>query len=1779
MADLFDSESSDDEKPIGALVRSDTVESGTRREEEAEIQKLQHKFIGVGSVVEASALAFGRAFAAGAPAGAAYRGVVVELEEDDEDDEDGRVWRVTYDDDGGTYSTAEAHLSLVSAAAPPAKRRRAAADDDDEDHVEEEEEDDDDDDDDDDAMEDSESDGYRAPRARAAAPRRSAPARRAAAATFVDDAGGEVRYTQSGRVIKAPERPVVTYDDYEKRSSSPRAGRGAKKRGKPAAKKAVAVRDDPRRVAARGGAVNYAEFGSSDDDDESDDSDAPRKKKKPKPAAEPDEPPVGIERLLCGFGLPKKAWRPWLAKMNTAQITDGSLFIQDDDERLPEDEEVRVSRYLVKWKQYSYLHCSWETERDLAEQVGAQETKRALQSLRLRESKGEVPDVGDPEPKRCFDPEMVDVERVLKLPECDLAPQKRTPLPLGDLPDASESSEDEDEDELAAAAGAVTASERKAFAAERYAFALKEANEKGDAQERAVRDAIGAYGAVALADDAKVTVKWRGLGYEEASDELWRDVLAACPDEEALLAAAALCGKRFCARKKRPKAKERQRRDGRSGRDAKRAVPLLPFRGGALTLRPYQIDGIGWLAHNFLLRRNSILADEMGLGKTVQSVSLVRMIKERYAATLPVLVVAPLSTLGHWDREFKHWTNLDVMVYHGSGPSRAWGRSLDLFARKDTKSPAVDVVVTTYEQILLDDAAPLARTKWSAIIVDEAHRLKNPQSRLYRALHGDDGRFASIFKLLLTGTPLQNDMRELWALLSFCDTETFGEDHEEFVAKYGGCAHDAPAQLAVVPEDEDDDDDEADAKPGVLSSLLEEMRPFVLRRVKAHVETSVPPKEEIVVSVALAAMQKRYYRALYEKNVTMLAGGGRAVDGPSMMNLAMELRKCCNHPFLLKGVEFRELESSGHGVAEVDRLVDACGKLQFMDKILPKLFDEQRKVLVFSQFTMMLNVLEDYLRARAVVYGRIDGGVTGRDRQRQIDAFSDAGSKMRLMLLSTRAGGVGINLVAADTVIIYDSDWNPQNDVQAMARCHRIGQTKKVTVYRLLTAKTYEAHMYDVATAKLDLDRAVLDGMASHSKGNAQLHESLLKRGATAVAFQQGPEEDDDADAVAFRNQSIDDILATRTKAVVLASNDSGGALESLSSATFVAARGAEGLGDVDLDDPDFWSKTVGAGYKSPGKKPEDRSARAARGGFKHYDEAGRTAYDAAYVDDGNSDDDAHASAFDRVKKKKRSKKEAQVDEDFEDAPKKEKPKHPHDWSKTQIRELRLQLQKRPIGLAGADFVRGGASLARREDPADALSAARDAIVSSAKASLLQGAYNADSEIQHGIDRAQVEKLWRRNKAVKHCLKHRALEQGAPEATADALAAALIAFEPTPGPLGVELCAAPGRDADGKHGKLLDVVNELETCRVLAARVDAYAVPPDAEGRALTANETLQALGLGRVSVCNRAAPWWDARHDLCLVRGVTKHGTLASEQRRVDVLEDASLGWPDDMPRPPPRLDVEPADADEVASNAPSQAPSSVDDAAPRADAAADAPDGAKAPEAKKPNPSRKAPKRLEHLPSRAKLNSRLKALVAAECVGADPAKPAPKRRKVAAKARAAGPFAASHHFAPKPAPAPADDPAKENGRDAPDRRDRAESAPAPAAPHRPAIPKKKKQTSMAAFFAKKPTPAAPGAAGPPAAPEWRPAARPPVPAPLPVSPAAAAAARSPVAIDLRGSPSPAPPAPPVTVDVRSPGAAPPPVVCVGAPAAAPPPVVRTGAPAAAPPPPLSADDAARNV
>jgi superfamily II DNA/RNA helicase len=618
-------------------------------------------------------------------------------------------------------------------------------------------------------------------------------------------------------------------------------------------------------------------------------------------------------------------------------------------------------------------------------------------------------------------------------------------------------------------------------------------------------------------------------------------------------------------------------------------------------------------------------------------------------------------------------------------------------------------------------------------------------------------------------------------------------------------------------------DDDAEDDGSVLSSLLDEMRPYVLRRVKAHVEKSVPPKEEIVVSVALAPLQKRYYRALYEKNVLMLAGTGRPVDGPSLMNLAMELRKCCNHPFLLKGVE-RQEEARLSGQTERERLVGACGKLQFLDKLLPRLFQESnRKVLIFSQFVMMLDVLSDYLRSAKYAHGRVDGGVTGRDRQKQIDQFAQQGDgAVRVMLLSTRAGGVGINLVAADTVVVYDSDWNPQNDVQAMARCHRIGQTRKVTVYRLLTAGTYEAHMYAVATAKLSLDRAVLDGMASANAGNRHLHESLLKQGAGAVSFKPHAvnkelDGDDDEDAKAFRDQSLDDILATRSKAVVLASDTSGGALESLSSATFVASKEED---KIALDDPDFWEKTLGKDALKQKKEIVDTTQRKAKQGDKEYVH--------------------NYGPVDRVKKRQR-------DADYyEDVPEDKKEQHPYDWGKTQARELRLVLPKRPIGMEPSRFVRGYCSLERRPEPKDAISAAHDALASYGRAMARERHHIASERgddtsswrrMKSGghIDQDWVSKLITRNRALKSSLTA-IVKREAPDRSIDleTLIAAFYGATNTPGAAAVSfrrwrLAPPVRRHRDVAHASILRVVASM------ASTPTSDAAGPDRHEHAIAA--------------------------------------------------------------------------------------------------------------------------------------------------------------------------------------------------------------------------------------------------------------------------------------------------------------------------------------------------------
>lgn len=239
----------------------------------------------------------------------------------------------------------------------------------------------------------------------------------------------------------------------------------------------------------------------------------------------------------------------------------------------------------------------------------------------------------------------------------------------------------------------------------------------------------------------------------------------------------------------------------------------------------------------------------------------------------------------------------------------------------------------------------------------------------------------------------------------------------------------------------------------------------------------------------LTTIQKKLYRAILERNFAFLSKGATSsANVPNLMNTMMELRKCCNHPFLITGAEEKVLAEHNLSMHEktlkhATVMIDASGKLVLIHKLLPKLKANGHKVLVFSQMVRCLDILEDYLVHMRYPYERIDGRVRGNLRQAAIDRFSKPDSDRFVFLLCTRAGGLGINLTAADTVIIFDSDWNPQNDIQAQARCHRIGQSRSVKVYRLITRNSYEREMFDRASMKLGLDKAVLQSM--NTKENA----------------------------------------------------------------------------------------------------------------------------------------------------------------------------------------------------------------------------------------------------------------------------------------------------------------------------------------------------------------------------------------------------------------------------------------------------------------------------------------------------------------------------------------------------------------------------------------------------------------------------------------------------------------------------------------------------------------------
>jgi len=853
----------------------------------------------------------------------------------------------------------------------------------------------------------------------------------------------------------------------------------------------------------------------------------------------------------------------------------------------------KVEHYLVKWRGFSYLHCEWRSRQTLQQMdkrnAGRIDKFNIDNDIEILEGdEADADDASSASDSDYFSQAFTTVHRFLGYYEVDLPKGTLAPFktPFGQKPGP----------------------------------AL-------DAAGKAKKDMDGN----GLLRFAYVLVKWTSLSYAEIT---WEPVSVLDPEEYQqkmkefklfnrpdILA----FGKRYATLGK-PLGRTRSKDFRKIDEDSK--YTGLDGVTTNLRLRDYQVEGVNWLLWNWWNQRpGSLLADEMGLGKTIQVVAFLEELRSgrtvseaanRGQAKLrtkgPHLIVVPLSCVIQWQREFETWTNMNSIIFHGNADAREETQFYEFHYRRtevwngedgrkihQNEFMKFDALVTTYE-IAVREAALLRRIPWRALIVDEAHRLKNRGSKLFSELKA----YTRDYTILLTGTPIQNNTEELWAMMNFLvsaqapsgsqsskrrkqngngrtqegnsdENETFWfteEKREDFMEEFG----------SVTSHSQ-------------VSKLHELLRPFLLRRVKEDVGKSLPPKKETIVEVELTVEQKKFYRGIYEKNTKFLYRGQKPTNGPSLMNVMMELRKCCNHPFLNRGLEEMIVHDDETGETMEEKrsrlLVASSGKLVLLDKLLPRLISSDHKVLIFSQMVRMLDLLEDYLHLRNIQCERLDGSIKGIDRQAAIDRFSAEDSKAHIMLLSTRAGGLGLNLACADTVIIYDSDWNPQNDLQAQARSHRIGQTRPVTIYRLLTRKTYEMVMFEKASMKLGLDRAMLsaDELGS-SKKNEKTNKAgltaaevdhILKNGAYA-AFGED-EEKSKEESKKYLNATIDEILNTASHIVdytELAKKEQKGALSNFSKAVFTSKKSADEE-NVDIDDPEFWRKVAGFEHQ-----PED---------------------------------------------------------------------------------------------------------------------------------------------------------------------------------------------------------------------------------------------------------------------------------------------------------------------------------------------------------------------------------------------------------------------------------------------------------------------------------------------------------------------------------------------------------------------------------------------------------------
>lgn len=756
-------------------------------------------------------------------------------------------------------------------------------------------------------------------------------------------------------------------------------------------------------------AVSYKEASEDDKTDSEDLIDAPELYAAP--VEDEDDKAETIERILA-----KRLGRKGVTgNQTTVYAVEESGDPNADNPEEPLDRHNSEMQYLIKWKGWSHIHNTWESEASLAEQrvKGMKKMENYIKKERDIDAWRSYANIED-----------------LDYFECQLELQQ-------DL--------------------------------------LKSYNDV----DRIIAETERPDGGM------DYLCKWESLPYSEAT---WEDSSLVLRKWEAKVAAF----------HRREESKNTPSMQSKALRYRPKFHPLKqqPEYQGDLVLRDYQMDGLNWLILTWCKENSVILADEMGLGKTIQTISFLYHLYKTQQLYGPFLCVVPLSTMTAWQREFALWApEMNFVTYLGDVASREIIRQHE-WQYETTKRLKFNALLTTYE-IVLKDKAVLGRISWASLLVDEAHRLKNEDSLLYKALK----EFDTNHRLLITGTPLQNSLKELWALLHFIMPQNFGR-WEEFQRE-----HDTG------------EGGETNKDYTKLHRLLE---PYILRRVKKDVEKSLPAKVEQILRVEMTSTQRQYYKWILTKNFNALRKGTKGSQG-TFLNIMIELKKCCNHAMLIKPTEYEQQQRGSQDDA-VNQLLRGSGKMVLLDKLLCRLRETGHRVLIFSQMVRMLDILAEYLQKRHFPFQRLDGTIKGEIRKQAMDHFNAEGSQDFCFLLSTRAGGLGINLATADTVIIFDSDWNPQNDLQAQARAHRIGQKNQVNIYRLVTARSVEEDIVERAKQKMVLDHLVIQRMDTTGRTVLDKRESsnnttpfnkdelsaILKFGAEELFNKDENDNDDD---------------------------------------------------------------------------------------------------------------------------------------------------------------------------------------------------------------------------------------------------------------------------------------------------------------------------------------------------------------------------------------------------------------------------------------------------------------------------------------------------------------------------------------------------------------------------------------------------------------------------------------------------------------------------------------------